>query len=175
MGLFDKIFNRNNNSKVTGKSNSETALETNDDNVAQNNESSNDGIDLLEKHENGIINDQIFITSFSIVKIFYSTPYGDYKDGGTKLFVLPAKDNTGYIPVFTSLQRMKEFYEKVGRTNYIIIEDKFMAFLYTTENINKGNTPIKLGAVIDPGYYGVTIDYSNLNNIIKMIESFLFK
>lgn len=125
-----------------------------------------DGISLLDKHESGLLDDKSFLSSFGKVKVFYSTPFGDHKDGDSRLFVLPAQEETAYLPVFTSIERTMEFYEKAGRVGFAVFEDSFTSFLETTKIINEGNTPIKLGAVIDPGYYGVTIDANSLDAVI---------
>ena len=65
---------------------------------------------MLEEHENGPLDDISFLRSFGHVEVFYSTPFGDREDGGSRLFALPAQDNTAYLPVFTSAERAKEFY-----------------------------------------------------------------
>lgn len=130
-----------------------------------------DGISLLDKHESGLLDDKSFLSSFGKVNVFYSTPFGDHKDGGSRLFVLPAQDKTAYLPVFTSIERAMEFYEKAGRVGFAIMEGSFTSVLETTKIINEGNTPIKLGAVIDPGYYGVTISANMLDADIDMTES----
>lgn len=127
-----------------------------------------DGISLLDKHESGLLDEKSFLRSFGKVNVFYSTPFGDHKDGGSRLFVLPAQDETAYLPVFTSIERAMEFYEKAGRVGFAIMEGSFTSFLETTKIINEGNTPIKLGAVIDPGYYGVTIGANSLDVVIDM-------
>ena len=148
MGSFKKIVN--------DKKNAEKVIEN------------TDGISLLEKHQNGSLDDTSFLSSFGKVTIFYSTPFGDHKDGGSRLFVLPSHDETAYLPVFTSIEGATEFYDKVGRVGFAILESSFTSFLETTRKINEGNTPIKLGAVIDPGYYGVTIDANSLDAVIDM-------
>lgn len=134
----------------------------------QNNADIIDGISLLDKHESGLLDDKSFLSSFGKVKVFYSTPFGDHKDGESRLFVLPAQDKTAYLPVFTSIERAMELYEKAGRLGFAIMEGSFASFLETTKMINEGNTPIKLGAVIDPGYYGVTIGANSLDVVIDM-------
>jgi hypothetical protein len=128
-----------------------------------------DGILLLEQHEKGVIDDTSFLKGFGKSNVFYSKPYGDHKDGGGRLFALPASENTGYLPVFSSLERIKEFYENAGRTAYMIIEGSFLSFLETTSKIN-AKAPVKMGAVIDPGYFGVTVDADMLDAAIRMIK-----
>ena len=157
MGLFDKLFKKQKKAPQDGI-------------AADSTPADNDVISLLDKHENGLLDDTAFLRSFGKVKIFYSTPFGDHQDGGSRLFVLPAQDNTGYLPVFTSTERAMEFYEKAGRLGYMIMEGTFASFLETTMKINAGDTPIKLGAVIDPGYYGVTVDANALAAAIDMMK-----
>ena len=129
----------------------------------------NDGIFLLEQHDKGLLDDTSFLKVFGKAKVFYSTPYGDHKDGNGRLFALPASENTGYLPVFSSHERIKEFYENAGRTAYMIMEGSFLSFLETTSKINK-KAPVKMGAVIDPGYFGVTVDADMLDTAINMIR-----
>jgi hypothetical protein len=125
---------------------------------------------LLEKHDKGLVDDNTFLLSFRNVKVFYSTPLGDHKDGGTRLFALPDGGKPGYLPVFTSMERIREFYDEAGRLGYLIMEGTFLSFLETASKMNKGNTPVKLGAVIDPKPYGVTIGASMLDTVIGMIK-----
>ena len=124
---------------------------------------------ILEKHEKGLIDDETFLETFGKVNIFYSTPFGDHKDGGSRLFVLPDGEKTAFLPVFISIERITEFYNKVGRRGFMIIEGSFLSFLETTRSINKGGAPVKLGAVIEPGYYDVTVDADMLDAAISMM------
>lgn len=128
-----------------------------------------DGIFLLDQHEKGLLDDTSFLKAFGKAKVFYSTPYGDHKDGSGRLFALPASDNTGYLPVFSSLERIKEFYENAGRCAYVIIEGTFLSFLETTSKINT-KAPVKMGAVIDPGYCGVTVNVGMLDAVISLMK-----
>ena len=128
-----------------------------------------DGIFLLEQHEKGILDDTSFLKDFGKAKIFYSTPYGDHKDGSSRLFALPDSETTGYLPVFSSHERLAEFYENAGRCAYLIIEGTFLSFLEVTSSIN-AKAPVKMGAVIDPGYFGVTVSASMLDAAISLIK-----
>lgn len=127
------------------------------------------GIDLLDKYKNGVLDEQTFLNSFGKVKIFYSTPFGDHINGEQRVFLIPAQDDTGYLPVFTSTERAEEFYKKMGRIGFIIMEDYFVDFLKTTRKINQENTPIPMGALIEPEYYGITINATALNGVINMM------
>lgn len=158
MGLFNKILNKKQDVQPLMQNNTKDPIE----NI--------DGISLLDRHEKGLLDDNSFLRSFGKVKVYYSTPFGDYKDGGSKLFVLPAHNKTAYLPVFTSSARAMEFYEKVGRIGFIIMENSFVSFLTSTKIMNEGNSPIKMGAVIDPGYYGVTIDADILDTVINIMK-----
>lgn len=124
---------------------------------------------LLEQHENGELDDASFLKAFGKATVYYSTPYGDHKDGKSRLFALRAEDDTGYFPVFSSPERMQEFYEKVGRCGYLMIEGTFLSFLETTSKVN-ATAPVKMGAVVDPGYFGVTLHADMLDTAIRMIQ-----
>ncbi len=128
-----------------------------------------DSLFLLEQHEKGLLDDTSFLKVFGKAKIYYSAPYGDHKDGKSRLFALAASDNTGYLPVFSSVERIKEFYENAGRCGYLIMEGTFLSFLETTSKINS-DAPVKFGAVIDPGYFGVTVNATMLDAAIRMIR-----
>ncbi len=123
---------------------------------------------LLEQHENKQINDVQFLREFGKIKVWYSTPYGDHKDGGSRLFLIPGPDNTGYLPLFSTQERAKEFFEKTGREGYMLIYSEFHEVLITTKSVNQGKTPIKIGAIVDPGYFGITVDVVNLDAVIDM-------
>ena len=157
MGLFDKVFN-----KQKEEPSSTQAMDNSIEDI--------DGASLLDKHEKGLLDDVSFLRAFGKVMIYYSTPFGDHKDGGSRLFALPANDDTAYLPVFSSSSRTMEFYEKVGRCGYLIIEGTFASFLETTKSINEGGAPVKLGAIIDPDYYGVTINANALDAVIDLIK-----
>ena len=73
---------------------------------------------IKQKYES---DDTSFLKAFGKAKVFYSTPYGDHKDGGRRLFALPDSEDTGYLPVFSSLERIKEFYENASRCAYMIM------------------------------------------------------
>lgn len=125
---------------------------------------------LLERHENGVLDDASFLRAFCNTTIFYSTPFGDHKDGGSRLFALPAPGNLAYLPVFSSPERMKEHYDKAGRCSYLSMEGKFVAFLETLLKVNR-DAPVKMGVIIDPGYFDVTLNEAMLNSVIGLIKN----
>ena len=129
-----------------------------------------DALTLLEKHEKGELDDTEFLRLFGKAEVFHSTPAGDHKDGGSRLFILPETEESGFLPVFSSAKRMEEFFKKEGRLGHIIVKRSFRAVLETADKINNDNAPIKMGVVIDPGYYGITVSASNLPVVIDMTK-----
>lgn len=123
---------------------------------------------LLEQHEKKQINDVEFLHKFGKIKVWFSTPFGDHKDGGTRLFLIPGPDDTGYLPLFSTQERAVEFFEKTGRAGYLLIHSEFCEVLKTNREVNQGKTPVKIGAIVDPGYYGITVDVKNLDAVIDM-------
>ena len=123
---------------------------------------------LLEQHEKKQINDVEFLHKFGKIKVWFSTPFGDHKDGGTRLFLIPGPDDTGYLPLFSTQERAVEFFEKTGRAGYLLIHSEFCEVLKTNREVNEGKTPVKIGAIVDPGYYGITVDVKNLDAVIDM-------
>jgi hypothetical protein len=53
--------------------------------------------------------------------VYYSTPFGDTRDGGQKLFLLQ-RDGVSYFPVFRSLDSMKAFFEQANRAGYVVLQ-----------------------------------------------------
>ena len=101
---------------------------------------------LLEQHEKKQINDVEFLHKFGKIKVWFSTPFGDHKDGGTKLFLIPGPDDTGYLPLFSTQERAVEFFEKTGRAGYLLIHSEFCEVLKTNREVNEGKTPVKIGS-----------------------------
>ena len=85
-------------------------------------------------------------TAAADVKVFYSTPFGDTKDGKQKLFLL-GRDGVQYFPVFRSVESMKEFYDRMNRAAYMIIEGDIKRVLDTTRSIELMKN---VGIVIEP-------------------------
>jgi hypothetical protein len=128
------------------------------------------GAVLLERHEKGVLNDESFLKAFCNATILYSTPFGDHKDGGSRLFALATPDNHVYLPVFSSSERMKEYYEKAGRCSYSMIEGKFLELLEMLTKVNR-DAPVKMGIIIDPGYFSVTVNEDMMNTVISIIKN----
>jgi SseB protein N-terminal domain len=73
-------------------------------------------------------------------------PFGDTKDGKQKPFLL-ARDGRAFFPVFYSKESMHEFYERMNRAAYLILEGNIKAVLDTLRSIE----PLKnAGIVIEP-------------------------
>jgi hypothetical protein len=79
-------------------------------------------------------------------KVYYSTPFGDTKDGKQKLFLL-GRDGVQYFPVFRSVESMKVFYEQMNRAAYMIIEGDVNSVMETTRSIELLKN---VGIVIEP-------------------------
>lgn len=129
-----------------------------------------DAITLLDLHKDGSMDDKKFLRLFGKQKVFYTTPFGDHVDGGNRLFLIPGPDKTGYFPVFSSLDRMKEHYELAGRKGYLVMQGTFSDVLKTTRSTNRSDTPVKMGVIIDPRYYDVTVDAMKLDMVIGIVD-----
>lgn len=162
MGLFNKIFTKGNNNQ--------DKKEMHVSNINTKSEELN-STTLLVKHENGEMDDTTFLRLFGDKIVFYSTPFGDHKDGKPRLFALPDTEKTGYLPVFLTQEDAIEFYNAVGRQGFMIMCNTFISFLQTLKSSNNGDLPIKLGAIIDPTKYKKTINFDNLDLVIEIITS----
>ena len=78
--------------------------------------------------------------------VYYSTPFGDTKDGGQKLFLL-RRDGVSYFPVFRSLDSMKEFYEQANRAAYMVLQGDVASVMDTMRSIELMKDA---GIVIEP-------------------------
>ena len=123
-------------------------------------------VELYEKYDKGELEITAFLSQYGKEKFFYSTPFGEKKDGSKALFVLNGPDNTGFLPIFSNTDRAKKFFEKAERAGYILMESTFHDILTTAKKANE-KTPIKLGIIVDPGYPGVNVEVKNLDAIIK--------
>ncbi|MEM6110456.1 hypothetical protein AAHS21_30200 [Mycobacterium sp. 050272] len=79
-------------------------------------------------------------------KVYYSTPFGDTKDGRQKPFLLE-RDGVWFMPVFRSVEAMKEFYERTNRAGYMILEGDVKAVMETNSSIELMKN---VGIVIEP-------------------------
>ena len=124
-------------------------------------------VKLYEQYDKGEMDINTFLRQYGKEKFFYSTPFGEKKDGSNALFVLDAPENTGYLPIFSDMDRAKEFFEKTERAGYILMENTFHDILVTAKKANE-KAPIKLGVTVDPGYNGLFVDVKNLDSVINM-------
>ncbi|OBH87224.1 hypothetical protein A5681_13770 [Mycobacterium scrofulaceum] len=67
-------------------------------------------------------------------KVYYSTPFGDTKDGKRKLFLL-GRGEAQFFPVFRSRESLMAFYEQMNRSNYMILEGDIQRVLETNRSI----------------------------------------
>ena len=78
--------------------------------------------------------------------VYYSTPFGETKDGQQKLFML-GRDGIPFYPVFYSRESMHAFFEQMGRAAYLSIEGTVEAVQDSIRTIE----PLKnAGIVIEP-------------------------
>jgi hypothetical protein len=79
-------------------------------------------------------------------KVYYSTPFGDTKDGKQMLFLLE-REGIRYLPAFRSVESMKEFYERMNRAAYMILEGDVKGVMDTNRSIELMKS---VGIVIEP-------------------------
>lgn len=79
-------------------------------------------------------------------EVFYATPFGDTRDGEKKLFMLQ-RDGVLYFPVFRSVESMKQFYERMNRVSYMILEGDIRTVIGTLRSIELLKNA---GIVIEP-------------------------
>jgi aspartyl/asparaginyl-tRNA synthetase len=80
------------------------------------------------------------------VAVYYSTPFGDTKDGKQKLFVL-ARDGVPFFPVFYTKESLTDSFERMNRAAYLIIEGNLKA---VAESLRSIELMKNTGIVIEP-------------------------
>lgn len=78
--------------------------------------------------------------------VYYSTPFGDTRDGGQRLFLLE-RNGVRYMPVFRSVESMKAFYERTNRAAFMILEGDVKSLANTNRSIEQMKG---IGIVIEP-------------------------
>jgi hypothetical protein len=79
-------------------------------------------------------------------KVYYSTPFGDTNDGKQTAFLLEC-DGVAYVPVFRSVESMREFYDRMNRAAYPILEGDVDDVLNTNRSLELMKN---VGVVIEP-------------------------
>ncbi|MGE2718436.1 hypothetical protein [Mycolicibacterium celeriflavum] len=85
-------------------------------------------------------------TSTDESKVYYSTPFGDTNDGEQRLFLLE-REGVRYMPVFRSVDSMKEFYVRMNRAAYMVLEGDVQTVMGTNRSIELMRD---VGVVIEP-------------------------
>ena len=79
-------------------------------------------------------------------KVYYSTPFGDTKDGKQRLFLLE-RNGVRFLPAFRSVESMKEFYGRMNRAAYMVLEGDVKGVMATNRSIDFMKS---VGIVIEP-------------------------
>lgn len=79
-------------------------------------------------------------------RFYYSTPFGDTNDGKQKPFLLE-RNGVWSLPVFRSVESMREFYERANRAAYVILEGDIATVLATNRSIELMKN---VGIVVEP-------------------------
>lgn len=79
-------------------------------------------------------------------RVFYSTPFGDTRDGQQQSFLLQ-RQGTFFLPAFRSANSLRDFYERANRVAYMILEGDLADLM----NTNSSLEPMReVGIVIEP-------------------------
>jgi hypothetical protein len=81
------------------------------------------------------------------VAVYYSTPFGDTKDGKQKLFVLGSRSGMTFFPVFYTKESLTDCFERMNRAAYLIIEGNLKA---VAESLRSIELMKNTGIVIEP-------------------------
>lgn len=90
-----------------------------------------------KKHREPVVTD---------AKVFYSTPFGDTRDGRQKLFLLECA-GVRYLPAFWTVESMKAFYERVDRAAFMVLEGSIKSVMQMNRSIEQMK---EVGIMIEP-------------------------
>ena len=122
--------------------------------------------ELLDKHQNKELNDAEFLKEFGKIKLLYTTPVGDTKDGKQKFFLIPGPAPTAYMPVFLNESEIREFYDKAGRAGFLIMKGTLLDVINVGISQNKkDDMNFQYGFMIDPRKYKLTLDAPVLETV----------
>lgn len=101
-----------------------------------------------EEFEAGALTAQAFADLNAEATVYYSTPFGEDREGRTQLWVLSNHDNDlRHYPAFTSKAECNRFLAAIGRYGFPIIEGDLRTLL---DSLDSHEVLAPLGVVIDP-------------------------
>lgn len=101
-----------------------------------------------EEFEAGALTAQAFADLNAEATVYYSTPFGEDREGRTQLWVLSNHDNDlRHYPAFTSKAECNRFLAAIGRYGFPIIEGDLRTLL---DSLDSHELLAPLGVVIDP-------------------------
>lgn len=102
----------------------------------------------VEDYLAGRMTVQAFADLNAEATIYYSTPFGEDREGRTQLWVLSNHDNDlRHYPAFTSKAECNRFLAAIGRYGFPIIEGDLRTLL---DSLDSHELLAPLGVVIDP-------------------------
>lgn len=122
---------------------------------------------LFSRHRSGEIGEKELFHELNKETLYYSDPYGDHKSGHKRLFLLQDKDKVLYNPVFTSAERLKQYYKEKGRVGIMILKGSFLSVLEKTKASNKKSIMRSNGIILDPGHVTLMIKPDKLEAVIN--------
>lgn len=125
---------------------------------------------LLEQVDKGLIDANTFLAAFRDLSVVFSTPYGETKDGQARGYYFPVGDGTAFFPVFTSAERARAYFDAGDRNGYLLMIDSFLGSLKMVQTVNQVPSSVRMGIIIDPGDYGITLHVSMLDKAIELLD-----
>ena len=74
------------------------------------------------------------------------------------------------MPLFLSEEDMRKYYDQAGRVGYMIMNASFLLIIEAAAQANSGDAPVKLGLMIDPLKYKVTLDVPMIEPVIRLLH-----
>lgn len=126
--------------------------------------------ELLDKYCGKEIDEAALLKEFAYAEFYYST-FGDDLYSGNQ------QQSTAYLPLFVSKAEAKDYYDKRGRKDCVIIKKSFLSIIDSTLKTDLSDSTVKLGLIIDPSNYRLRFDIDTLydakNMILRENDTFL--
>lgn len=125
---------------------------------------------LLDRYDKNELDDATLLKELGKYEFFYTTPFGDTREGTQKFFLLPGPEPTAYMPIFLNEKEMKDFYDNAGRSAFLSLKGTLLNLLEICMSENqKDKLNFKYGLIIDPIKYKITVDSSALLIVMGMV------
>ena len=105
---------------------------------------------MKQRLEKGEIHPQTFVDAMKNARLYYSTPFGDGRDGKPHLYILSShKSEDKYFPAFLYKEHCMQFFTSIGRDGCILLEGDLKGLF---SSLDANDMFASMGVVIEPNF-----------------------